>query len=347
MYNIKKASLTAVKRIIITTIVLVILIPIFFVTSMSFMSSREVFKFPLKTFPQFTYELKAEKLDDKVAFSLKEDNKYHKLIISNDSKEVRQYLLTQLSTKISKEKLKDIIEKSLSTNEPISFTGSKSILYNYKMFFVVSGSAGKALITSIKVVFLTILISLVIGGMAGYGFARYVFIGKDPIKIGILFVRMFPAVSIAIPMVMILASMGLYDKPGGLALVYSVGNIALTIWITCSIFLSIPVDLEEAAYAFGISKIRTFFKITLPLAIPGLAACSMYGFLAAWNETVSALILTQNNPTFAVVVYQSIFGSQSNFGFAAAGGIIMAIPAVIFTFVIKKYINQMWGGSSI
>ena len=148
-------------------------------------------------------------------------------------------------------------------------------------------------------------------------------------------------------MVIILAGMGFYDQPIGLALVYSIGNIGLTPWITASIFMSIPVSLEEAAQVFGATRLQAFIKTTLPLALPGLAAAAMYAFLGAWNETVSALILTQFNPTFSVVVYQSLVGATGQVNLAAAGGIVMAIPAVIFTLIIRKYIRQMWGGVTV
>jgi multiple sugar transport system permease protein len=173
------------------------------------------------------------------------------------------------------------------------------------------------------------------------------FFGKDMMKFSVLFVRMFPAIAIAIPMVIILAEMGFYDQPIGLALVYSVGNIALTTWITASIFMSIPESLEEAAQVFGATKLQAFIKTTLPLALPGLAAAAMYAFIGAWNETISALILTQFNPTFSVVVYQSLVGATGQVNLAAAGGIVMAIPAVLFTFIIRRYIKQMWGGVTV
>jgi len=146
---------------------------------------------------------------------------------------------------------------------------------------------------------------------------------------------------------LILANMGFYDKPIGLALVYSVGSIALTVWITASVFMGIPVSLEEAAQVFGATKWQTFLRVTFPLALPGLAAAAMYAFLGAWTETVSAIILTQFNPTFAVVVYQSLLGAVGNVNLAAAGGLIFALPSLIFTFFIRNYIQQMWGGMTI
>jgi multiple sugar transport system permease protein len=183
--------------------------------------------------------------------------------------------------------------------------------------------------------------------MAGYAFARYVFAGRDALKFSVLFVRMFPGVAIALPMVIILANMGFYDKPIGLALVYSVGSIALTVWITASVFMGIPESLEEAAQVFGATKWQTFLRVTFPLALPGLAAAAMYTFLGAWTETVSAIILTQFNPTFSVVVYQSLLGAVGNVNLTAAGGLVLALPSLIFTFFIRNYIQQMWGGMTI
>jgi multiple sugar transport system permease protein len=183
--------------------------------------------------------------------------------------------------------------------------------------------------------------------MAGYAFARYFFKGKNILKLSVLFVRMFPAVSIAIPMVIILARMGLYDQPVGLSLVYSITQISLSIWITASVFMAIPVSFEEAALIFGTTKIGAFWHITLPLALPGLAACAMYAFIGSWNEVISAVILTQFNPTFPVVVYKALLGTQGQLNLVTAGSVTQALPAIIFTLIIRKYILQMWGGVKV
>ena len=138
--------------------------------------------------------------------------------------------------------------------------------------------------------------------------------------------------------------MGLYDTMIGLAFLYSIPNIALTSWITSSIFIGINKELEEASYVFGANSIQTFLKITLPMAFPAMAASSMYSFLTAWNDTISALILTNENQTLALVVYKAIGTTSSGIQYAAAGSIVLIIPALVFTFIIRKYIGQMWGG---
>ncbi|EKF49065.1 sugar ABC transporter permease [Thermosipho africanus H17ap60334] len=229
----------------------------------------------------------------------------------------------------------------------VKFSVSKHLFDNYVNFFRVTNDALPALFRSIQVALLTVAISLTIGGMAGYAFARYNFKGKNLLKLSVLFVRMFPGISIAMPMVIILINMGFYDKPIGLSLVYSVGQIGMTIWITASIFMGISTELEEAAMIFGTTRLGAFFRVTLPLALPGLAASAMYAFIGSWSETAQAIVLTQFNPTFPVVVYQTLVGAKGLINLTAAGGVSLALPAVVFTLIIRRYILQMWGGVKV
>jgi multiple sugar transport system permease protein len=183
--------------------------------------------------------------------------------------------------------------------------------------------------------------------MCGYAIARFRFRGKDQISVFLLIVRMFPTVGISIPLAVILIRFNLFDTMLGLAILYSLPNIALTSWITSSIFVGINRELEEASLVFGANGFQTFMKITLPMALPAMAASSMYAFLTAWNDTISALILTNDHPTLALAVYQAIGDNTTNLQYAAAGSIILIIPALIFTFVVRKYVNQMWGSVSV
>jgi len=262
--------------------------------------------------------------------------------------------LAEMSSFLRRKTNSLVTEKQLRTHlEPCppgavaTITLKRDWLANYRTFFRVTQQAGPALWRSVYTAALTIAISLSLGGLAGFAFARYTFRGREALKVGVLFVRMFPSVSIAIPMVVLLGRMGLYDSPAGLALVYAVGQIALSVWITASVFLGIPVELEEAAQIFGASRGGALWHITLPLALPGLAACAMYAFIGAWNETVQAIVLTQFQPTFPVVVYQSLVGAKGMVNLVAAGGVVMALPAVLFTLMIRRYILRMWGGVTV
>lgn len=334
----------------IVTLAVSIILPVFFLVSLSFLSTREAYQFPLPLLPSLKTEYSLTHGDRGYLLSVydKFDGEYQTVLDTAELEKMSVYMQAQIGTPYSIPEIEErIAELENGTEDYIYFSAQKNLFLNYSTFFQITRDAVPALLRSFQIAGLTILVSLSIGGMAGYAFARYVFAGRDALKFSVLFVRMFPGVAIALPMVIILSNMGFYDRPIGLTLVYSVGSIALTVWITASIFMGIPESLEEAAQVFGATKFQTFLRVTLPLALPGLAAAAMYAFLGAWNETVSAIILTQFNPTFPVVVYQSLLGAVGNVNLAAAGGLVMAIPSVIFTFFIRKYIQQMWGGVTI
>lgn len=355
--NLKKQIRRTVLYIVVIGIIFIVLTPVFFLVSLSFLSTAEAYQFPLPLLPSFTTDFKLEESERGYLLSVYDDKtgEYETVLDTADVEKMSVYMQSFLNTLMSEEEIEDRIAElethvqdvEVGEDGAIYFTFRRDILQNYKVFFRITRDAVPALIRSLQVAALTIVISLSIGGLAGYAFARYSFKGRNGLKFSVLFVRMFPAVATALPMITILASVGLYDKPLGLSLVYSVGSIGLTVWITASIFMGIPVTLEEAAQVFGASKFQSFMRITFPLALPGLAAASMYAFLGAWNETVAAIMLTQFNPTFAVVVYQTLIGSAGQVNLAAAAGMAMAIPAIIFTFFIRRYINQMWGGMAV
>jgi len=346
--NIYKLAKLTTFYILIVGIMMVILTPIFFIVSLSFLSTREAYEYPLPLLPSLRvkYEMTYGKRGYMLSVYDRVEKVYEPVLDTQDLEKMSVYMKAQLAARLTVPEIETQIARLEAGEDPVRFTKARNLLYNYDVFLKVAGTgqAIPSLFRSLQVCLMTIVISLSIGGMAGYAFARYIFKGREVLKFSVLFVRMFPGIAIAMPMVIILIDMGFYDQPIGLSLVYSVGSIALTVWITASIFMGIPVELEEAAQVFGATKLQTFFRVTLPLALPGLAACAMYAFLGAWNETVSAIVLTQFNPTFSVIVYQTVLGAVGQVNLAAAGGMVMAIPSVLFTLFIRRYINQMWGG---
>ncbi len=339
----KKIMVKTTFYIIITTMLLGILMPFFFFVSSSFYSSYEVYQFPRSFLPKLSFDVKVTWEDDMYQLHVfdKELDDYELMIYSSKAEDFRLFMKKELSIQLSDEEVEADFSASKS-GTPFYTTYKKDLLYNFKNFFVITNNADKAIINSLVAAGWTILISLTIGSMAGYALARYTFFARGQLNVSLLLVRMFPMVAIAIPMLVYLIKMGLNNSMFGLAIVYSVANIALTAWITNSIFQGINVELEEASVVFGASKIQTFFKITLPLAFPGLVACSMYAFLAAWNDSITALILSNSNPTLSLLIYKSL-GMSGTIQLAAAGAVILIIPALVFTFIIKNYINQLWG----
>ncbi|MBW8384259.1 MAG: carbohydrate ABC transporter permease [Youngiibacter sp.] len=333
-----------VMSIILAAAVMTIVIPLIFFTTVAFSNAVEMSQFPKKLLPDFGVTVKIVPNDlGEYELFFDSGEGYTSIITSKNAVKLENHFARQYGVTIEGEKLLEDFSQTLEKG-PMEFTYRKDIFNNFNQFFKIVPNATSALKNSILVSLYTIAISLTIGSLAGYGIARYNFRFKKEINVSLLIVRMFPMVGISIPMALLLIRFGLFDTLIGLALLYSVPNIALTAWITSSIFIGINRELEEASMVFGANGIQTFMKITLPLAFPALAASSMYSFLTAWNDTISALILTDKNQTLALVVYKAIGTTSSGIQYAAAGSIVLILPALVFTFIIRRYIGQMWGG---
>lgn len=325
---------------------LIVIIPLLFFTAVAFSNAIEVNSFPKALFASNTVTVKIVPQDGgkyELLYDYGKGEGYESILTSAKTSNFESHFRRQYGIEISGDELFADWEKT-RTEGPMEFTYKKTPFENFIQFFKVVPNAMAGLKNSIIVSIYTIIISLVFGSLGGYAIARYRFKGREQINVALLIVRMFPTVGISVSMAVILIKMGLFDTMIGLALIYSVPNIALTSWITSSIFVGISKEMEEASLIFGANSFQTFKNITLPLAFPAMAASSMYSFLTAWNDTISALILTNKNQTLALVVYKAIGSTSSGIQYAAAGSIVLILPALVFTFIIRKYIGQMWGG---
>jgi multiple sugar transport system permease protein len=323
--------------------------PLLYFITIAFSSAAELSEFPKRILPAMTVTVKvapAENGEFEIFYDRRDGRGYRSVITSKNPERLENHFKRQYNVSLSGAELLNDFSRTL-TEGSLEFTYRKQTLYNFAQFFKIVNNAAPALKNSVIVSLLTILISLTLGSMAGFAMARYNFPFKEKINLGILIVRMFPVVGISIPMAKQLIRFGLFDTQIGLALIYSVPNIALTAWITSSIFMGINRELEEASLIFGAGSMQTFLRITLPLAFPAMAASSMYAFNTAWNDTISALILTNKNQTLSLVVYKAIGTTSSGIQYAAAGSIVLILPALVFTFIVRRYINQMWGGAKI
>ncbi len=201
--------------------------------------------------------------------------------------------------------------------------------------------AMQAIMNSIMVAVMTIILSFALGLPAGYAFARYVFPGKDSLKLLIVGLRMFPIIIIAVPLVTLYIRLGLNDTLLGVALAHTAMALPFVILITSSIFAGIPKDLEEAGLVFGLTRTEVFLRITLPLALPGLTAAAIFTFIMSWNEVFIASVLTLVNRTLPAFILTSAMAATDFIKFAAS--FIMILPAMIFVFIARRYLITMWG----
>jgi multiple sugar transport system permease protein len=208
-------------------------------------------------------------------------------------------------------------------------------------FFIGFAGVARALWNSVQVAVITMVLSILLGAPAGYALSRFDFAGKEPFRILVLMTRAFPLPLLALPLAVMFIRTGLDDTVFGLALVHTTLALPFAVLITFSLFAGIPVELEEAAWTLGCTRLQAFRKVVLPLVLPGITASAIFAFVISWNEVFAASVLTIEHRTLTAFLLQSLDVSPLPLKFA--GGFVLVLPALIFIFVVRKYLFAMWG----
>lgn len=216
-----------------------------------------------------------------------------------------------------------------------------SFSFDTMRFFLKSEGIVPGVINSVLVAAITLLLSTAIAAPAGYGISRYIFPGRDFFRLSILAVRAFPIVILSVPLAVVFINVGIFDSVYSVALMHTALTLPTTILVIGSVFASIPYELEEAAMIFGCTPTQAFRHIVLPLVLPGIAASAIFTFVMSWNEVFAASILTVQNRTLPAQVLFALSNSSEAYQFA--GGFFMMVPSMIFMFLIRRYLFNMWG----
>jgi multiple sugar transport system permease protein len=186
----------------------------------------------------------------------------------------------------------------------------------------------------------TVAVSMIVGILGAYAFARLRFRFRQAVLILFLATYMLPQIALLIPLYLILNSLGLLDTVTGLIIVDCSLVVPFVLWILSNYFLTIPEELEEAARIDGASRLGALFRVVLPAARPGIFAAIMFAFLLAWDEFMYALIFTSSNAAKTLPVAISEFAGRytTDFGLVAAGGILAAIPPIVVAMIFQRYV---------
>ena len=181
--------------------------------------------------------------------------------------------------------------------------------------------------------------SLTFGSLAAYAISRIKHKRMGDLAFWILSMRMFPPIAVVVPYYIIFKAIGLLDTPFALILIYSTANIPLTTWLMKGFFDEVPTALEEAAAVDGYGLLEIFWRVTLPLAAPGLAVSAVFCFIFSWNEFIFALMLTGSKAQTATVAVMSFWSSDAvQWGRIMAGSFIILIPGVIFVLTCQRWL---------
>lgn len=185
--------------------------------------------------------------------------------------------------------------------------------------------------------------SILVGTMAGYALARIRLRGAATFGLLILLSRGVPPIALAVPMFLVARKLGLTDKHITLILAYSTFLVPYVMWLMRSFFLSLPKELEESAMIDGCSRYGAFFKIIIPISMPGLLSTLIFSMILAWEELLFALVLTNRDASTIPVAIAGIAGDTvngANWAALTAVGTITVIPVVIFALLVQKWLIQ-------
>lgn len=194
------------------------------------------------------------------------------------------------------------------------------------------------------------VVNLILGGLAGYAYARS---GRDRLMGGTLWAlmltRMTPSLALILPFFLVFNTLGLLDTRTGLVIAYCSLILPLSTWMMKGYFDGLPPNLEKAALVDGCSRIKAIWKIVLPVSLPGLVAAGIFCFLVSWNEFIFALILTgtPNSQTIPVII--SGFLVQLRFfdyGPMFAASVLAVLPPVVIALLFQRWlVSGMLSGS--
>lgn len=227
------------------------------------------------------------------------------------------------------------------------------VLDNYRMLFDVKNANHVRLFNgmrnSVKAVACTLCLGIPIALASAYALTRMEFRGRKVIRNLLLLTMVIPVFATIIPLFRIFMAKKLLDNTFWLSLVYVSSFLPMSTWLISNYFATIPRELEEAAWVDGCGRIRTFFKIILPISYPIVFSSALIMFLSAWNQFQIPLILASSANTKPVSIVTSEFMTKNTvqYGITAAAGLLAIVPPALTALVFRKFlVSGMMKGST-
>ena len=235
--------------------------------------------------------------------------------------------------------------------DPVSFASYKEIIYGALFDEAVISTEGysssyqarvylSSFVNSGIIALSVSFFSVVFGAYAAYPIARLNFRGRYTLLFSILIVRLVPALSLAIPIVLFAKQMGMNDNLVTLIFINMSFVLPYSIWLLQAYFKTIPTELEDAARMDGCNRFQVANKIIIPLSIPGLATAAILAFLLSWGEFLFALLITETEKSYTSTVVAGMFATALDVSYVTiiTAGVLAVIPPVVFALFFQKYI---------
>ena len=193
---------------------------------------------------------------------------------------------------------------------------------------------------SIIIALSTVFVSMLLGVPASYVLGRFRVPGRRVLLLGLISVRLFPDIASVIPVTEFFIRLGLHNTYTGIILSHSLLALPYVIFIGMSAFEAIPNDLEQQGRVMGANGFDIFFRILLPLSLPGLIAAAIYTFLLSWDEFIFAYFILGVGKISTLTLYlkQKLAYSPPQ-NLLAAISVFLSLPVIVFSLLLQKYMT--------
>ena len=209
-------------------------------------------------------------------------------------------------------------------------------------------AVARGFLNSAVVAILVAIIGTATAIVGGYAFGRYRFPFKNTLLFVLLSARLLPPIAVLIPYFVILSALRLIGTYVGLTVTYLTAVVPLLTWVLMGYFASLPIEIERAARIDGCGRLRALWHITIPMAMPGIAAAFVIAFLTAWNELLFGIVLTggtaKQTLSPALLAFSPTMPSGgANLGMTlfAAGSVLSTLPPLILTLLVQRYVTRL------
>ncbi|MCH4208767.1 MAG: carbohydrate ABC transporter permease [Bifidobacterium sp.] len=219
-----------------------------------------------------------------------------------------------------------------------TFWPTHPTLFNYKQamfattFF--TNLRNSVIVTAFAVIF-----SIIVSFLACSALTQYRFGSRKAIMIGILAVQMIPGTALLIPQFIVFNRLGLLDNYFGLILAYIGATLPFSIWTLRGFFLAIPTEIFEAAKVDGANDWKILWRITFPLVAPGVVSTSVFAFISAWNDYLTAYTFMKDQSRYTLPLWLASFSTPptgTDYGGQMAASVIFSLPVVIFFMIVQR-----------
>lgn len=196
---------------------------------------------------------------------------------------------------------------------------------------------------AISVVSILIVFSILVG----YPLSRFQFKGKNAFLLLLLCTQFLPHAMLLIPLFMTFRFLHLINSPVSLVLTYLAFQLPFNSILMTGFMSNVPIEIEEAAMIDGCGRIKSLFRVILPILLPGVVAAGSFAFISSWKEFLFALMFINDPKKMTIPVGLSYMMGQYNvdYGSLAAGSIIAIIPPILLFAYVQKYLVHGMAGA--